>query len=311
MKLVLLSVFFMLTVAGICVAQNFSQQGESTQVMQTGGMTAAHPSLPIGSRARVTNVATGEHIEVTIVGRIPPAVDRIVDLSPAAATALNLAAGGTVLISTGDPPAAVAAAPEPDPAPEPAPPPPVVATAAPSPEPEPEPAREPEPVQVAEAPAQTQPVSITIHNYIVVPDQPEEPPMQWNLAPAPRANIVDARPAVPSVTYAPPPPPPPAVVVPETPILSWAPPAVNSVMVVPGLPSPNSNRIYRLQVGSYSGNSGADAAMRRVEAAGFNAMQESFNNRLRVIAVDIPASNVEAAVQRLAAMGFSEIWVRE
>jgi len=288
--------------------------------MQTGGMTAAHPSLPIGSRARVTNVATGEYIEVTIVGRIPPAVDRIVDLSPSAASALKIPAGGTVLISTGDPteppPVVVAAAPEPEP--EPAPP---VVAAAPKPEPEPEPAPaaapEPEPVQVAEAPAQTRPVSITIHNYIVVPDQPEEPPVQWNFAPEP--NIVDVRPPVPNVIYAPPPPaviyapppPPPAVIVPETPILSWAPPAVDSVTVVPGLPSPNSNRVYRLQVGSYSGSSSASAAMRRVEAAGFNAVQESFNNRLRVIAVDIPAASVEAAVQRLAAMGFSEIWVRE
>jgi hypothetical protein len=51
--------------------------------------------------------------------------------------------------------------------------------------------------------------------------------------------------------------------------------------------------------------------MRRVEAAGFNAVQESFNNRLRVIAVDVPAASVETAVQRLASMGFSEIWIRE
>jgi len=86
---------------------------------------------------------------------------------------------------------------------------------------------------------------------------------------------------------------------------------VDSVTVVPGLPSPNSNKIYRLQVGSYSGSPGADSAMRRVEAAGFNAVQESHNNRVRVIAVDIPAASVQAAVQRLAAMGFSEIWVRE
>ena len=85
---------------------NFSQRGYATQQMQDAGLTAAHPSLPYGSRVRVTNLATGREAEVTITGRIPASRDRIIDLSPAAAQAVDLGTGGAVRLSRGIPPPA-------------------------------------------------------------------------------------------------------------------------------------------------------------------------------------------------------------
>jgi len=100
MKRVLLALLGIPVIAGFCMAQagTFNQQGMASQEMLVEGLNAAHPSLPIGSRAMVTNAITGDEIEVTIVGRIPPSPDRIIDLSPSAALALNISDGGFVLV---------------------------------------------------------------------------------------------------------------------------------------------------------------------------------------------------------------------
>ena len=58
-------------------------------------MTAAHPTLPIPSYARVTRVSDGRSVVVRINDRGPFVHDRIIDLSYAAATRLGLAAPGS------------------------------------------------------------------------------------------------------------------------------------------------------------------------------------------------------------------------
>lgn len=57
-------------------------------------MTAAHRSLPLPSWVRVTNLANGRSIVVRINDRGPYAHNRIVDLSHAAASQLDLIHGG-------------------------------------------------------------------------------------------------------------------------------------------------------------------------------------------------------------------------
>ena len=59
------------------------------------GMTAAHPTLPIPSYARVTNVATGKSVIVRINDRGPFLHDRIMDLSYAAAYKLGFINNGS------------------------------------------------------------------------------------------------------------------------------------------------------------------------------------------------------------------------
>lgn len=58
-------------------------------------MTAAHPTLPIPSYARVTNLRTGAAVIVRINDRGPFKPDRVIDLSYAAAVKLGIAAAGT------------------------------------------------------------------------------------------------------------------------------------------------------------------------------------------------------------------------
>jgi rare lipoprotein A len=57
--------------------------------LNPGAFTAAHRSLPIGSRARVTNRRNGRSVVVTINDRGPFVRGRIIDVTPAAARALG------------------------------------------------------------------------------------------------------------------------------------------------------------------------------------------------------------------------------
>ncbi len=58
--------------------------------MNPGGMTAAHPSLPFGTIVEVTDVATGQSVEVRINDRGPFVDGRIIDLSHEAARRLGI-----------------------------------------------------------------------------------------------------------------------------------------------------------------------------------------------------------------------------
>lgn len=57
-------------------------------------MTAAHRSLPFGSKVRVTNQATNDSVVVRINDRGPYAGNRVIDLSRAAAKAVRLIGPG-------------------------------------------------------------------------------------------------------------------------------------------------------------------------------------------------------------------------
>lgn len=52
-------------------------------------LTAAHKTLPFGTRVRVRNIANGREVVVRINDRGPRMRDRIIDLSKAAAAALG------------------------------------------------------------------------------------------------------------------------------------------------------------------------------------------------------------------------------
>jgi rare lipoprotein A len=59
-------------------------------------LTAAHKTLPLGSKARVTNLENGNSVEVQINDRGPFIDGRIIDLSRAAAGALDFVEAGIV-----------------------------------------------------------------------------------------------------------------------------------------------------------------------------------------------------------------------
>ena len=59
-------------------------------------LTAAHQTLPLGTRVMVTNLETGSSAEVTINDRGPFAKGRIIDLSYGAGKALGMIGPGTI-----------------------------------------------------------------------------------------------------------------------------------------------------------------------------------------------------------------------
>src|SRR5204863_5047657 len=57
--------------------------------LDDNALTAAHRSLPFGSKVRVTNMKNGQSVVVTITDRGPFVARRVIDLTPAGARALG------------------------------------------------------------------------------------------------------------------------------------------------------------------------------------------------------------------------------
>jgi rare lipoprotein A len=76
---------------------SFYTEGTQTangEKFDTNQLTAAHPTLPFGTKLQVTNVATGKSVTVRINDRGPYVAGRVVDVSYAAADALGMVGGG-------------------------------------------------------------------------------------------------------------------------------------------------------------------------------------------------------------------------
>lgn len=74
------------------------QETASGEIFNQKEMTAAHPSLPIGTNAKVTNLENNKKVEVRINDRGPYADDRVIDLSSAAAKKLDMKKDGTAQV---------------------------------------------------------------------------------------------------------------------------------------------------------------------------------------------------------------------
>jgi hypothetical protein len=62
-------------------------------------LTAAHKSLPFGTRVLVSNPTTGRSVEVRITDRGPRSPNRVIDLSRAAAEAIGMRHAGVTTVS--------------------------------------------------------------------------------------------------------------------------------------------------------------------------------------------------------------------
>jgi len=72
------------------------RQTASGQIYNMHNFTAAHRSLPFGSRIRVTNLRNGRSVLLTVNDRGPFIRGRIIDVSYRAARALNFVRAGLV-----------------------------------------------------------------------------------------------------------------------------------------------------------------------------------------------------------------------
>ncbi len=83
------------------IASVYSGGGTASgERMNPSALTAAHPSLPFGTKVRVTNSHTGRSVVVRINDRGPFVKGRIIDLSPAAAKAIGVGGIAQVSLST-------------------------------------------------------------------------------------------------------------------------------------------------------------------------------------------------------------------
>jgi rare lipoprotein A len=71
----------------------------SGETFRSDGMTAAHRSLPFGTRVRVVHEDTGRSVVVRINDRGPFHARRIIDLAQAPARSLGLTAAGSAYVS--------------------------------------------------------------------------------------------------------------------------------------------------------------------------------------------------------------------
>jgi len=83
------------------IASVYSTDSGSTTAsgahLNPGAFTAAHRTLPFGTKVRVTNKSNGRSVVVTINDRGPFVAGRVIDLTPAAARAIGFS--GTVPVT--------------------------------------------------------------------------------------------------------------------------------------------------------------------------------------------------------------------
>ena len=83
---------------GLASFYNEDEWTASGERFNTRAMTAAHPTLPFGTKLRVTNVTNGRSVVVRINDRGPYVPGRVVDLSESAAESLGMVERGIVKV---------------------------------------------------------------------------------------------------------------------------------------------------------------------------------------------------------------------
>jgi rare lipoprotein A len=84
--------------SGLASTYAEGSQTASGENFNANGLTAAHRTLPFGTRVRVTNHSNGRSVVVTINDRGPFVPGRIIDVTPAAAHALGMSGLAPVTI---------------------------------------------------------------------------------------------------------------------------------------------------------------------------------------------------------------------
>jgi len=74
------------------------RQAANGEIYDMHKFTAAHRTLPFNTVVRVTSLVNGEHVDVRITDRGPFVGDRVIDLSLAAASAIDMVGSGTARV---------------------------------------------------------------------------------------------------------------------------------------------------------------------------------------------------------------------
>jgi rare lipoprotein A len=160
------------------------------------------------------------------------------------------------------------------------------------------------------------------------PTQPPAPPQVVSEAPPPETpalptttyiHPVPEAASVPAASSIPPPSVPAATSVPSAPSV----PAVSSIPAAPGVQysrvsvrlipaiTPDRNKVYRLQVGSYKVPRNAMEAFEKLKNVGLNPAYERNGDFYRVVLAGIRAGDINSVVEKIGSAGFSEALIRE
>lgn len=83
---------------GLASFYKHGQKTASGEKFNARDLTAAHPTLPFGTRVRVTNVTTGRSVTVRINDRGPFVRGRVIDVSHSAAESLGMVGLGVAKV---------------------------------------------------------------------------------------------------------------------------------------------------------------------------------------------------------------------
>ena len=213
----------------------------SGEIFNSDYFTAAHPSLPFGTVLTVTNTQNNRQVIVRVNDRGPFVSARIVDLSKAAAEALDMISTGT-------------------------------------------------------APVILEKASNIALNAVKTFDGPVSvSELQYSI---PQSSNVVQETSVPEKVKAP---------VQAAPAYYSVPPAA----IKGAIPSTESARLYRLQVGAYKIPRNATDAFEKLKKAGLNPKYEQNGEFYRVVLAGLGASEIQSIAQKLGNAGFREALIRE
>ena len=303
----------------------------SGEIFDSTQFTAAHPTLPFGTLLTVTNTYNNLNVIVRVNDRGPFVATRIIDLSMAAAEALDMLTTGTAMVivesesvpGLGQIPesapalvqapaqtAPVVTQPEQPPAqPAPAVTQPVQPPAQPAPvQPAPtvtqpvQPPAQPAPVVTQPVqPAPTQPAPVVTQPVQPAPAQPAPvvtQPVQPLAQPAPVVTL-PVQPPQPVQT----PVQPPALTQPVQP--------GRAAVIIGGIPGTGTGKLYRLQVGAFRVQRNAIDAFNRLQAIGLNPAYERYNDLYRVVLARLRPEDIPSIAEKIYAAGFPEALIRE
>jgi rare lipoprotein A len=251
----------------------------SGEIFNSTLFTAAHPSLPFGTKLRITNKHNNKQVLVRVNDRGPFVSARIIDLSKAAAEQLDMIITGTapVIVEGTDNPV-------------------IAAESAPG-----ELAGESGIIpsnRAAELPGQpgtivNAPVDTMAYISAAPAINPEITPNPVNPSPftipaAPPAAIQPALQSVPIPAY------------------SSLPAEIKG-----GIPPAGTGKSYRLQVGAYKIPRNAVEAFERLRQGGLNPAYERNGEFYRVVLAGIRPEEVALIAEKLGAAGFREAIIRE
>ncbi|MDR2747657.1 MAG: septal ring lytic transglycosylase RlpA family protein [Treponema sp.] len=84
-----------------------------------------------------------------------------------------------------------------------------------------------------------------------------------------------------------------------------------TAVIRPYMPSADSGKIYRVQVGSYKNTWHAREAFDRLTTVGFSPSYEGYGDYIRVVISGVPAADMPSVARLLGRVGFTEALIRE